>query len=134
MPDVAHRLHQHREVASQRLVVDHFALPRHRSDSRTAISAGDALEFGNLVDVDDDEGLTHPQVEKRHQRLPTGQYRRAPAGFGENRAGLLDSGRRDIVEGSGLQGFAPSINRRSTALSSITTGAADRRPYSKAAS
>ena len=40
---------------------------------------------------------------------------------------------RNIVEWGGLHSLDPSINRRSKALSSIITGAAARRPYSKAA-
>jgi hypothetical protein len=133
MPDVAHRLHQHRQIARQSVAGDHVALPRHWPDARASSGAADARKRCDFVDIDDDEWLAHPQVEKRHQRLSTGQDGRAAARLCEDGADFVDGERGDIVERSGFHSFAPSINRRSKALSSITTGVAERRPYSKAA-
>src|SRR6266702_3460547 len=91
MADVARRSDQDWQTPPQRVVGDDLVLSHDRADACCAVHACDALQCLDLIDIDEDEGLTHPQCEKWHECLTTGKYRRTATCFGEQLARLFNS-------------------------------------------
>src|SRR5216683_4456607 len=73
-----------------------------RADVQSVVGAGQLVEAGHGVDVDEDGGAAEAHGEDRDQRLAAGQDLALVTGLGQGGNGLVDRGRPHIVERGGL--------------------------------
>ena len=107
MADVPRGFDEHRLLRGELGIVQQRSLPRRGADPGPGCRVGDPAHARDLVDVDEDEGLAHPQVKQRDQRLPAGDHRRPAASLRQAFKRGGDRRRSHIVERRGLHGLRP---------------------------
>src|SRR6266550_4782903 len=95
------------DVVEQRVMIDDgrvlMDLPMRRpgTDPKLVVSFDDAVETGDVPEVDQETGLSEPQLEERNQAVATGQQLRLTLALREDLQSAVQVWRPDIVEGCG---------------------------------
>src|SRR5580692_6980253 len=82
-------------------------MPRQGADRDLVVPKLDGRKAGNAHEIDDDRGTGHPEIQKRHQRLPPGHYLAVAVRRRERPHRSLEAFGDDIVEGRRLHSATP---------------------------
>ena len=97
--------HQQRRMARDVARSRDLDMPRQRANSQGVAGHGDALQFSDLSDIDDQFGRDQPQIHRWHQALAAGEHFGLVAVGGEQLQSILNARCACIAESRGLHAY-----------------------------